>query len=49
MNYIKSKTELFQTAVQLGAENFRKLVWNGCALSGPNLSRETELFWRRLP
>ena len=49
MNYIKSKTEFFQTAVKLGAENFRKIFWEGCALSGPHLSRKTELFWRRLP
>ena len=46
MNYIKSKTEFFQTAVQLGAGNFRKLFWESCALSGPGpyLSTETELF-----
>ena len=51
MNYIKSKTEFFQTVIQLEAENFRKLFWEGCALSGPgpNLPREDELFWRRLP
>ena len=43
------RTELFQTAFELGAKHFPKLLGWACALSGPDLFEETELFWRSLP
>ena len=38
-----------ETAVQLEGDNFPKLLEEVCALSGPDLFGETELYWRRLP